>query len=102
MPPGLEALLAIHGVWLLVNSLRHSRHYCFFDDAFDVEKLLCHYAVMLHREHRRLLQKAERRVVYVAEAEVECPGRIETNGEVHKKPTGGTGCWWSPTYARSR
>jgi hypothetical protein len=41
-------------------------------------------------------------VVYVAEAEVECPGRIETNGEVHKKPTGGTGCWWSPTYARSR
>jgi len=46
-------------------------------------------AVLLHREHRRLLQKAERRRVYVAEAEVECPGRIETGGEVYVRPLGG-------------
>ena len=46
-------------------------------------------AVLLHREHRRLLQKAERHVVYVAEAEVECPGRIEANGEAYIKPLGG-------------
>jgi hypothetical protein len=45
-------------------------------------------AVMLYREYKRLLQKAERHVVYVAEAEVECPGRIEASGEVYIKPTG--------------
>jgi len=46
-------------------------------------------AAMLYREYRRLLEKAERHVVYVAEAEVECPGRIEANGEVYAKPIGG-------------
>jgi hypothetical protein len=46
-------------------------------------------AVMLYREYRRLLEKAERHVVYVAEAEVECPGRVEANGEVYIKPLGG-------------
>ena len=46
-------------------------------------------AVLLHREHKRLLQRAERRRVYVAEAEVECPGRVEANGEVYVKPLGG-------------
>jgi hypothetical protein len=46
-------------------------------------------AVMLYREYRRLLEKAERHVVYVAEAEVECPGRIEANGEAYIKPLGG-------------
>jgi hypothetical protein len=45
-------------------------------------------AVMLYREYKRLLEKAERHVVYVAEAEVECPGRIEANGEVYVKPAG--------------
>jgi hypothetical protein len=46
-------------------------------------------AALLHREHKRLLQRAERHRVYVAEAEVECPGRIEANGEVYIKPAGG-------------
>ena len=46
-------------------------------------------AVMLRREYRRALEKAERHIVYVAEAEVECPGRIEANGEVYVKPAGG-------------
>jgi hypothetical protein len=45
-------------------------------------------AVMLYREYRRLLEKAERHIVYVAEAEVECPGRLEANGEVYVKPLG--------------
>jgi len=45
-------------------------------------------AVMLYREYRRLLEKAERHVVYVAEAEVECPGRIAADGEVYVKPAG--------------
>jgi hypothetical protein len=43
-------------------------------------------AVLLYREYRRMLEKAERRIVYVAEAEVECPGRIEADGEVYVKP----------------
>jgi hypothetical protein len=45
--------------------------------------------VMLYREYRLMLEKAERRTVYVAEAEVECPGRVEANGEVYVKPLGG-------------
>jgi hypothetical protein len=45
-------------------------------------------AVMLYREYRRLLEKAERHIVYVAEAEVECPGRLEANGELYVKPLG--------------
>lgn len=54
-----------------------------------VRRLCAHIgAVMLYREYRRLLEKAERHVVYVAEAEVECPGRIEANGEVYVKPAG--------------
>jgi hypothetical protein len=43
-------------------------------------------AVLLYREYRRMLEKAERRVVYVAEAEVECPGSITADGEVYIKP----------------
>jgi hypothetical protein len=46
-------------------------------------------AVLLYREHRRLFQKAERHRVYVAEAEVECPGKVEASGEVYVKPIGG-------------
>jgi len=46
-------------------------------------------AALLHREHRRILQRAERHRVYVAEAEVECPGRIEASGEVYVRPLGG-------------
>jgi hypothetical protein len=43
-------------------------------------------AVLLYREYKRMLEKAERRVVYVAEAEVECPGSITADGEVYIKP----------------
>jgi hypothetical protein len=43
-------------------------------------------AVLLYREYRRVLEKAERRVVYVAEAEVECPGSVTTDGEIYIKP----------------
>jgi len=46
-------------------------------------------AVLLYREYRRALEKAERRVVYVAEAEVECPGSVAADGEVYIKPTAG-------------
>jgi len=46
-------------------------------------------AVLLYREYRRMLEKAERRVVYVAEAEVECPGSITADGEVYVKPAAG-------------
>jgi len=43
-------------------------------------------AVLLYREYRRMLEKAGRRVVYVAEAEVECPGSITADGEVYIQP----------------
>jgi hypothetical protein len=43
-------------------------------------------AVLLYREYRRMLEKAERRIAYVAEAEVECPGSITADGEVYIKP----------------
>ncbi|MCU7788867.1 SWIM zinc finger family protein [Pyrobaculum sp. 3827-6] len=44
-------------------------------------------AVMLFRRYKKALEKAERGVVYVAEAVVECRGRISANGELHVKPT---------------
>ncbi|MCU7786970.1 hypothetical protein ODS41_03375 [Pyrobaculum sp. 3827-6] len=43
-------------------------------------------AVMLYRRYKRALEKAERTTVYVAEAVVECRGRISANGEVYVKP----------------
>ena len=43
-------------------------------------------AVMLYRRHRRALQKLENKRVYVAEADVECRGKMEANGEIHAKP----------------
>ncbi len=46
-------------------------------------------AVLLYREYRRALEKAERRMAYVAEAEVECPGRLEADGEIYIKPAAG-------------
>jgi hypothetical protein len=46
-------------------------------------------AVLLYREYRRALEKAERRVVYVAEAEVECPDRLEADGEIYIKLAAG-------------
>jgi len=43
-------------------------------------------AVMLYRRHRKALEKLENRRVYVVEAEVECRGRLEADGELHVKP----------------
>jgi hypothetical protein len=43
-------------------------------------------AVMLYRRYRKALEKLENRRVYVVEAEVECPGRLEANGELYIKP----------------
>ena len=43
-------------------------------------------AVLLYRRYKKAVEKAERRRVYVAEAEVECRGRIEANGELYVKP----------------
>ncbi len=43
-------------------------------------------AVMLYRRYRRALQRLENKRVYVVEAEVECRGRLETDGELHAKP----------------
>jgi hypothetical protein len=42
-------------------------------------------AVMLYRRYRKALEKLENRRVYVAEAEVECRGRLEADGELHVK-----------------
>jgi len=43
-------------------------------------------AVMLYRRYRKALQRLENRRVYVVEAEVECRGRLEADGELHVKP----------------
>ncbi|MCC6021406.1 MAG: hypothetical protein LM577_08605, partial [Thermoproteaceae archaeon] len=43
-------------------------------------------AVMLYRQYRRELERLGRRRVYVASAEVECPGRLEASGELHAAP----------------
>jgi len=43
-------------------------------------------AVMLYRQYRRELERLGRRRVYVASAEVECPGRLEAAGELHAVP----------------
>jgi hypothetical protein len=43
-------------------------------------------AVMLYRRYRKALQQLENRRVYVVEAEVECRGRLEANGELYVKP----------------
>jgi hypothetical protein len=46
-------------------------------------------AVMLFRRYKKALErveKAERTAVYVAEAVVDCRGRISANGEVYLKP----------------
>jgi len=43
-------------------------------------------AVMLYWRYRKALEKLENRRVYVVEAEVECPGRLEADGELHAKP----------------
>ena len=43
-------------------------------------------AVMLFRRYEEALRRLEARRVYVAEAEVECPGRLDADGELYVKP----------------
>ncbi|MEM1759781.1 MAG: SWIM zinc finger family protein [Pyrobaculum sp.] len=45
-------------------------------------------AVLLFRRYKKALEKLQRRRVYVAEAEVECRGRLTANGELYVKPIG--------------
>jgi len=62
---------------------------CYFNQfGFRRRKEICTHvaAVMLFRRYRRAVEKAENRRVYVAEAEVECPGRIDATGELYVKP----------------
>jgi hypothetical protein len=43
-------------------------------------------AVMLYRRYKKALQRLENKRVYVVEAEVECRGRLEADGELYAKP----------------
>jgi len=43
-------------------------------------------AVMLYRRYKKALQQLENKRVYVVEAEVECRGKLEADGELHVKP----------------
>ena len=55
---------------------------------FRRRKEICTHiaAVMLYRRYRKTLQRLENRRVYVVEAEVECRGRLEADGELYAKP----------------
>jgi hypothetical protein len=75
-------------VWF---SEREGRWFCTcYASAFGFRrrKEICTHiaAVMLYRRYRKALEKLENRRVYVVEAEVECRGRLEADGELHVKP----------------
>jgi hypothetical protein len=75
-------------VWF---SEREGRWYCTcYASAFGFRrrKEICTHiaAVMLYRRYRKALEKLENRRVYVVEAEVECRGRLEADGELYAKP----------------
>jgi len=77
----------LYQVWY---SKREGRWYCTcFTSAFGFRRRreICTHiaAVMLYRRYRKALEKLENRRVYVVEAEVECPGRLEANGELYIK-----------------
>lgn len=44
-------------------------------------------AVQLYIAYRRALEMSQGAYLYVAEAEVECPGRLEANGRLYLKPS---------------
>jgi len=78
----------LYQVWF---SEREGRWYCTcYASAFGYRRRreICTHiaAVLLHRRDRKTPEKQENRRVYVLEAEVECPGRLEANGELHVKP----------------
>ena len=55
---------------------------------FRRRKEICTHiaAVMLYRRYRKALEKLENKRVYVVEAEVECRGRLEADGELYVRP----------------
>jgi hypothetical protein len=78
----------LYQVWF---SEREGRWYCTcYASAFGFRRRreICTHiaAVMLYRNYRKALEKLENRRVYVVEAEVECPGRLEASGDLHIKP----------------
>jgi hypothetical protein len=78
----------LYQVWF---SEREGRWYCTcYASAFGFRrrKEICTHiaAVMLYRRYRKALEKLENKRVYVVEAEVECRGRLEADGELHVRP----------------
>ncbi len=78
----------LYQVWF---SEREGRWYCTcYASAFGFRRRreICTHiaAVMLYRRYKEALQRLENKRVYVVEAEVECPGRLEANGDLHVKP----------------
>jgi SWIM zinc finger. len=78
----------LYQVWF---SEREGRWYCTcYASAFGFRrrKEICTHiaAVMLYRRYRKALQRLENKRVYVVEAEVECRGRLEADGELYVKP----------------
>jgi hypothetical protein len=78
----------LYQVWF---SEREGRWHCTcYASAFGFRrrKEICTHiaAVMLYRRYRKALQRLENRRVYVVEAEVECRGRLEADGELYVRP----------------
>ncbi len=78
----------LYQVWF---SEREGRWYCTcYASAFGFRRRreICTHiaAVMLYRRYRKALQRLENRRVYVVEAEVECRGRLEADGDLYVKP----------------
>jgi hypothetical protein len=78
----------MYQVWY---SEREGRWYCTcFTSAFGFRRRreICTHAaaVMLYRRYKKALEKLENRRVYVVETVVECPGRLEANGELYVRP----------------
>ena len=78
----------LYQVWF---SEKEGRWYCTcYASAFGFRRRreICTHiaAVMLYRRYRKALEKLENKRVYVVEAEVECRGRLEADGELYVKP----------------
>jgi len=78
----------LYQVWY---SEREGRWYCTCHASafgFRRRREICTHiaAVLLYRRYRKTLEKLENKRVYVVEAEVECPGRLEADGDLHVKP----------------
>jgi hypothetical protein len=78
----------LYQVWF---SEREGRWHCTcYASAFGFRRRreICTHiaAVMLYRRYRKALEKLENKRVYVVEAEVECRGRLEADGELYVRP----------------